>query len=51
MPSPCFLILGLDDSGFVYNEDATSPDEGIYNCGEDNVFEMTGDYGVPRPEA
>jgi len=51
VPSPCFLILGLDESGFVYNEEATAADEGIYNCGEDNAFEMTGDYGVPRPEA
>jgi hypothetical protein len=49
-PSPCFLLLGLDESGFVYNEEATDPDEGIFNCGEDNVFEMKGDYGVPRPE-
>ena len=50
-PSPCFLLLGLDDSGFVYNEEATAPTEGIYNCDEENVFEMTGDYGVPKPGA
>lgn len=50
-PSPCFLILGLEAEGFVYNEQATAPDEGIYNCAEENVVEMTGDYGVPRPEA
>ncbi len=49
--SPCFLILGLEADGFVYNEQATAADEGIYNCSEDNVFEMTGDYGVPRPGA
>ncbi len=52
-PSPCFLLLGLDDSGFVYNEEATAPTEGIYNCDEENVFEMTGDYseyGAPPPE-
>jgi hypothetical protein len=49
--SPCFAILGLDDDGFFYNEQATAPDEGIYNCAEENVVEMTGDYGVPRPEA
>jgi hypothetical protein len=51
VPSPCFLILGLDEDGFFYNEEATAPDEGIYNCADDNVFEMTGEYGVPRPEA
>ena len=50
-PSPCFLILGLEDSGFVYNEEATAPTEGLFNCDEENVFEMTGDYGVARPEA
>ena len=52
-PSPCFLLLGLDDTGFVYNEEATAPTEGLYNCDEDNVFEMTGDYseyGAPPPE-
>lgn len=47
-PSPCFLLLGLDDTGFVYNEEATAPTEGLFNCDEENVFEMTGDYGVPR---
>jgi hypothetical protein len=53
VPSPCFLLLGLDDSGFVYNEEATAPTEGIYNCDEENNFEMTGDYtefGAPPPE-
>jgi hypothetical protein len=53
VPSPCFLLLGLDKDGFFYNEDATQPNEGIFNCDEDNVFEMTGDYskyGAPPPE-
>ncbi len=52
VPSPCFLLLGLDDSGFVYNEEATAPTEGLFNCDEENVFEMTGDYsegGAPPP--
>jgi hypothetical protein len=53
VPSPCFLILGLDDTGFVYNEDATAPTDGdgLFNCDEANTFELSGDYGVPRPEA
>ena len=52
-PSPCFLILSLDEDGYYYNEDATQPNEGIYNCDEENVFHMTGDYskyGAPPPE-
>ncbi|MET0902824.1 MAG: ABC transporter substrate-binding protein [Acidimicrobiales bacterium] len=51
-PSPCFLLFGLDEEGFFYNEEATDPTEGIYNCDEENVFEMTGDYseyGAPPP--
>ncbi|MFL6204731.1 MAG: ABC transporter substrate-binding protein [Acidimicrobiales bacterium] len=52
-PSPCFLILGLDEDGFFYNEEATQPTEGVFNCDEDNVFHLTGDYskyGAPPPE-
>jgi hypothetical protein len=52
-PSPCFLILGLDDEGFFYNEQATAPTDGVFNCDEENVFEMTGDYsefGAPPKE-
>ncbi len=41
--SPCFLILGLEEEGFVYNEQATAPDEGIYNCDDEIVIEMSGD--------
>jgi hypothetical protein len=44
VPSPCFLLLSLDEDGFFYNEDATQPTEDIYNCDDENVFEMTGDY-------
>jgi hypothetical protein len=50
-PSPCYLILDLEASGFVVNEEATKANEGIYSCDDANVFEMTGDYGVERPEA
>ncbi|MEQ1786896.1 MAG: ABC transporter substrate-binding protein [Acidimicrobiales bacterium] len=52
-PSPCFLLLGLEDTGFVYNEEATAPTDGRFNCDEENVFQMTGDYseyGAPPPE-
>jgi hypothetical protein len=52
-PSPCLLLLGLDETGFVYNEEATAPTDGdgLFNCDEHNVFALTGDYGVPQPEA
>lgn len=51
-PSPCLLLLGLDATGFVYNEDATAPTDGdgLFNCDEANVFALTGDYGAPAPE-
>lgn len=51
MPSACYVLLGLEESGFVVNEEATQANEGLYNCDESNIFEMTGDYGVERPEA
>ncbi len=53
VPSACFLLLGLDDTGFVYNETVTAPTDGdgLFNCDESNTFELQGDYGVPRPEA
>ena len=37
MPSPCFLILGLEADGFSYNEEATAPTDGVFNCDADNV--------------
>lgn len=52
-PSPCFLIIGLGEDGFFYNEEATAPTEGVFNCDEENVFELTGDYseyGAPPRE-
>ncbi|MGH9276099.1 MAG: ABC transporter substrate-binding protein [Acidimicrobiales bacterium] len=52
-PSPCLLLLGLDETGFVYNEAATAPTDGdgLFNCDEANIFELSGDYGAPPPEA
>ena len=54
-PSPCFLILSLDEDGFFYNEEATAPTDGddIYNCDDENIFHLTGDYsefGAAPPE-
>ena len=43
-PSPCFLILGLEASGFFYNEEATAPTagDGLYNCSTENVADVSG---------
>ena len=48
--SVCGALLKLTAEGFTYDENLTAPDDGIYNCSDDNVYELTGDYGVPRPE-
>jgi hypothetical protein len=52
-PSPCMLLLGLDETGFVYKEEATAATDGDgrFNCDESNLFELSGDYGAPGPEA
>jgi hypothetical protein len=39
-PAGCYLLLGLNADGFVYNEDATQPNEGIYNCDPETVFQI-----------
>jgi hypothetical protein len=52
-PSPWLLLHGHDKDGFVYNKEATAPTEGLFNCDDENVFHMTGDYskyGAPPPE-
>ena len=43
-PSPCFLILNLDEDGFAYNKDATAPTDGddLYNCNPENVADVSG---------
>ena len=43
-PPPCFLIVGLEADGFVYDEEATRPTDGdgLYNCDPENVFDVCG---------
>jgi len=41
-PSACFLLLGLEPDGFVLNEEATQPTDGLYNCDPDNVMTLSG---------
>ena len=45
----CGIIVQFTTDGFVYNEEATDPNDGVFNCSPDNVLELQGDYGVPRP--
>ena len=45
----CGLMVQLTTDGFVYDEEATDPNEGIFNCSPDNVVDLTDDYGVPKP--
>nr|MDT0667420.1 hypothetical protein [Micromonospora sp. DSM 115978] len=35
--SRCFLLLSVTADGFAYDEEATKPNEDIYNCDDDNV--------------
>jgi len=42
VPSDCYLLLGLESSGFFYNEEATEPTDGVYNCSPDNVMALSG---------
>jgi hypothetical protein len=46
----CGVMIRFGEDGYVYDEEATAPNEGIYNCSEDNVFPLTGDFGVEAPE-
>lgn len=48
-PTPCFLILKASASGFEYDQAATAPTKGMFNCDPNNVVQLKNDYGVPRP--
>ena len=49
LANECGIIVKFTTDGFVYDEEATDPDDGIYNCDPENVVELTDDYGVPKP--
>jgi hypothetical protein len=46
--SPCFLLIKASASGFTYDESATKPNKGRYNCDTNNLLDLKNDYGVPR---
>ena len=39
-PSPCWLALELDATGFRVNADVTQANDGIYDCNEKNIIEL-----------
>ncbi|MCZ7537036.1 MAG: ABC transporter substrate-binding protein [Acidimicrobiia bacterium] len=41
--SQCFVEIAVEDGDFVVVD--TDPNEGIFSCDPENVFELTGDYG------
>jgi hypothetical protein len=45
----CFLLIRVTPGAFEYDEEATAPNDGLYNCSPGNVVELQNDYGVPRP--
>jgi ABC-type branched-subunit amino acid transport system substrate-binding protein len=47
----CSILVKFTSDGWVYDEEATDPTDGIYNCSDDNVLELQNDYGVPKPGA
>lgn len=41
---PCFAILEATPEGFKLVPELTKPNEGIFNCSDDNVYELKTDY-------
>ncbi|MDQ3293618.1 MAG: ABC transporter substrate-binding protein, partial [Actinomycetota bacterium] len=39
-PSSCFLILTVEPGAFTVNEELTAPNEGLFNCEDDNIVEV-----------
>jgi ABC-type branched-subunit amino acid transport system substrate-binding protein len=48
LPSPCFMLLKASADGFAFDEAATKPNKGRFNCDAANLIELKNDYGVPR---
>ena len=40
-PSACFLLMKLDGNKFVYDEKDTKPNQGKFNCNDNNVVTLT----------
>jgi ABC-type branched-subunit amino acid transport system substrate-binding protein len=46
----CGILIRFTSDGWVYDEEATQPTDGIFNCDPENTLELQDDYGVPRPD-
>ncbi len=47
-PAQCFVLLKLENGAFAVDKAATAANQGIFNCGADNLMTLKKDYGVPR---
>ena len=50
-PTSCFLVMKASASGFEYDQAATAPTKGLFNCDPSNTIELKNDYGVPQGHA
>ena len=48
LPTSCYVILKASASGFEYDQQATAPNKGLFNCDPANLITLKNDYGVPR---
>jgi hypothetical protein len=46
----CGLLMTFGNDGYAYDEEATAPTDGVFNCDEENQLQLTRDYGVEVPE-
>jgi ABC-type branched-subunit amino acid transport system substrate-binding protein len=46
----CGLLMTFGPDGYAYDEEATDPTDGLFNCDEENQQELTRDYGVDPPD-
>ncbi len=52
VPSPCFLMMKVENGGFVREYPKEDADPDVYrdgngfDCAPDNIVKLTGDYGT-----
>jgi hypothetical protein len=47
----CSMMVQLTADGAEQDTELAPPNEGPYNCDPENVIELSGDFGVPQPDA
>lgn len=40
-PTPCFMVMTVEDGEFTYSEEFTAPNDGLWNCDPANQFTTT----------